>query len=442
MAVTLKFENQVHKYPDIYAVGTITRETTYGGTYTITLRSDDEKYVNEHGEFRHKFALRIVFYAKGDDAVGWYQNGEDKKYSIFIPAGTIGKGYVSGVYYGNFSFNDEKLCRGDIQPKFYIKCQAMIEGEADGGCGIGGVQTGTSSFEDLEWKHRNENPNMNTEILSDPYTPPSNAVLRIIERSTRKISASITWDYGSVFGGSLYVNTGYASINGNVQTFTKGQVREWDNLTHGTGHELKATVYDGRTSVPCIIEGYNIESYPNIDISDSVTTVIVPSSKTTVYTRKLGCNAVLQSDGPTIALALFEPTIDGVVTTSSVISTRGVKFYKKSDNSNISTIQCIYNGADYGGSGARRTYKITELIPGEVYCIEFVTTDWYNDVTSKLEVEMPYPLTRIFNGKFKYAIPYIYHNGKWCKAYGYIFTNAWKMNSYKTITDARKENNS
>ena len=44
--------------------------------------------------------------------------------------------------------------------------------------------------------------------------------------------------------------------------------------------------------------------------------------------------------------------------------------------------------------------------------------------------------------KFKYAIPYIYHNGAWHKAYGYIFTNAWKMNSYKTITDARKENNS
>ena len=58
---------------------------------------------------------------------------------------------------------------------------------------------------------------------------------------------------------------------------------------------------------------------------------------------------------------------------------------------------------------------------------------------------MPYPLVRIFDSiknKFKYAIPYIYHNGAWHKAYGYIFTNAWKMNSYKTITDARKENNS
>lgn len=433
----LTFENQVHVYPDIYVAGYVKRDTTYNGSYVIDLHTNDTNYYNAHGSFEHKFALKIVFEGSGESV-----NGSE---IIKIDSNTI-KGEYNTSISGTFAFDDEKKCRGDVKVKFYIKCGAMIKGATtNGGCNIGGEQSGATSWDKVKWKTKEKNPNMTAGTIKDPYRPPSNAVLRIIERSTRKISASITWDYGSVFGGSLYDNTGYASINGNVQTFTKGQKREWDSLTHGTGYELKATVYDGRTSVPCIIEGYTIEGYPNIDISDANTQVIVPSSKTTVATKLLGCKPELLSEGPTTALASFTPTIDGYETTSSAIGARSVKFCKKSDNSNISTIQCIYNGADHGGSGARRKYKITELIPGETYYIEFVTTDWYNNVTSKREIEMPYPLVRIFDfikNKFKYAIPYIYHNGKWCKAYGYIFTNAWKMNSYKTITDARKENNS
>lgn len=438
----LTFENQVHVYPDIYVAGYVERDTTHSGSYVIDLHTNDTNYYNTHGSFEHKFALKIVFEGSGESV-----NGSK---IIEIDSNTIKGAYGTSIS-GTFAFDDEKKCRGDVKVKFYIKCGAMIEGATDnGGCNIGGEQPGATSWSKVEWKTKGNNPNMTAGTIKDPYVAPSNALLIITEITTRKITAEIEWVNGSTFNnGSMYRNTGYASINGNVQTFTNGKSRYWDPLKHNTAYTLKATVYDGRTSVPCTIK-YRNTTYKteiqNIDISDANTTVIVPSNKTTVHTKKLGCNAVLSKNNPTIAEASFIPTIAGEETKSANITCGGVKFYRKLNPTvNISTISCVYNGKDHGGSDACRAYVMTSLIPGDVYCIEYITTDAYNKVVSNLEIEIPYPLVRIFDylkNKFKYAIPYIYHNGAWCKAYGYIFTNAWKMNSYKTITDARKENNS
>ena len=407
--------NIVHSVPNMFIRGYIERINSKALYYEFHEIYVPPKTPNNSGEtgtwlYNYKYRLNLKI---GGKKIGIVTNDDAFKNALNGKAPTTD-------YKHTIDIADKiEIPEGDCSCRFYLKC------------GASGVVSGCTILDDDDEKGNLGKDFSKMDYIPipthwkfpDPYVAPSNATITVTLNTTRSISVSGSWTAGNETGlYPEYVDFELMNSSGTViasSGLTSNNSFTFDQLTHGTQFKVRLYVKNGRNTIY--------------------------SSTINVSTKKLGCNATLLSDGPTTALASFTPTIAGNVTTSNAIGARSVKFCKKSDNSNISTIQCIYNGADHGGSGARRNYKITELIPGETYYIEFVTTDWYNNVTSKLEIEMPYPLVRIFDAiknKFKYAIPYIYHNGAWHKAYGYIFTNAWKMNSYKTITDARKENNS
>lgn len=408
--------NIVHTRPNMFIRGYIERinsKTLYYEFHEIYVPPKTPNNSQAGGNWNYKYKYRLNLKI-GNNNIGIVTDNDAFTNALHGKAPTID-------YKHKINIKDEiEIPEGNCTCRFYVKCGAS--GDAGVGCNVLNDANEKDNlgkdFSDMDYI-----PIYTHWKFADPYISPSNVTIKVTSNTTRAISVSGSWTAGNETGlYPEYVDFELMNSSGTViasSGLTSNKSFTFDQLTHGTQFKVRLYVKNGRNTIY--------------------------SSTINVSTKKLGCNATLLSDGPTTALASFTPTIAGNVTTSNAIGARSVKFCKKSDNSNISTIQCIYNGADHGGSGARRNYKITELIPGETYYIEFVTTDWYNNVTSKLEIEMPYPLVRIFDAiknKFKYAIPYIYHNGKWCKAYGYIFTNAWKMNSYKTITDARKENNS